>query len=135
MQRKYNLTYFVYALGLAMLVIGVDVHAQIAFVSRVEHNLEIYVMDADGGNPQRLTNHPGDDAYPSWSPDGERIAFMSDREGNKEVYVMDADGGNQRNLTNNPHDDCCPSWFNSTLAVAPAGQKLTMWRRLKGTVR
>ncbi len=93
--------------------------------------MEIYVMDADGGNPQRLTNHPGTDAYSSWSPDGERIVFMSERDGNKEVYVMDADGGNQRNLTNNLHDDCCPSWFNSLFSVSPAGKKFIVWGWLK----
>ena len=27
---------------------------------------EIYVMDADGGNPQNLTNHPDDDWDPVW---------------------------------------------------------------------
>ena len=32
----------------------------------------IYVMDADGGNPQRLTNHPDRDFLPTWSPDSER---------------------------------------------------------------
>ena len=29
---------------------------------------EIYIMEADGGNPQNLTNNPSDDRYPSWSP-------------------------------------------------------------------
>ena len=78
---------------------------------------EIYVMDADGKNQQRLTNDPNDDRSPSWSPDGERIAFMSNRDGHFiggiptfEIYVMDADGKNQQRLTNNPHGDWDPSW-------------------------
>ena len=61
---------------------------------------EIYVMDADGGNEQRLTEWwessiaimTGDSV---WSPDGKRIAFSSDRKGdvvNWDIYVMDADG-------------------------------------------
>ena len=29
---------------------------------------EIYVMNADGSNPQNLTNNPADDRNPSWSP-------------------------------------------------------------------
>ncbi len=27
----------------------------------------IYVMDADGGNVQQLTDDPGMDSYPAWS--------------------------------------------------------------------
>ena len=56
---------------------------------------EIYVMDADGGNQQRLTENRREDWYPSWSPDGRRIAFSSERDGSAEIYVMDADGRNQ----------------------------------------
>ena len=38
----------------------------IAFVSSREGNFEIYVMDADGSNPTRLTNSPGWDGDPAW---------------------------------------------------------------------
>ena len=30
------------------------------------HPAEIYVMDADGGNPQNLTNHTRNDVSPAW---------------------------------------------------------------------
>ena len=62
-------------------------------------NHEIYVMDADGRNKQRLTWAEGSDFWPAWSLDGERIAFVSERDGDMEIYVMDADGSNKQRLT------------------------------------
>jgi len=66
----------------------------IAFHSGRDGNFEIYVMNADGTNPTRLTNNPAFDALPAWSPDGTKIAFFSDRDGNGDIYVMNADGTN-----------------------------------------
>ena len=75
--------------------------AQIAFSSTRDGNSEIYVMDADGNNQIRLTNHPEADNQPSWSPDGRRIAFFSNRNGgNEQIYVMDSNGKNVKLLTN-----------------------------------
>ena len=90
---------------------------RIAFVSGRQRDFEnaaityeIYVMDADGGNQQRLTNNDRNDYSPSWSPDGKRITFSSEMPGNAEIYVMDADGGNQQRLTNNGNSNFAPSW-------------------------
>jgi TolB protein len=56
---------------------------------------ELYVMDADGGNHQRLTQSESlDEENPSWSPDGSRIAFA--REGparfTDQLMIVNADG-------------------------------------------
>ncbi len=121
MQRRYNLTHLllgsVVVLGLTPLMAVVDAQAQITFVSHRNGNPEIYVMDANGGNPQNLTNHPDNDFQPSWSPDGKRVAFVSYRDGHVidgiptgEIYVMDTDGGNPQNLTNHPDRDWLPVW-------------------------
>jgi WD40 repeat protein len=83
---------------------------QIAFVSDRDENLEIYVMDADGGGQIRLTENPGEDHSPAWSPDGTRLAFVSTRDGNAEIYVMNSDGTGQTRLTQNSATDLNPAW-------------------------
>ena len=139
MQRRYNLPHFILAiivlLGLTLLMVDVDVQAQIAFASNRDGNPEIYVMDLDGKNQRRLTNHPKNDWSPSWSPDGKRIVFISNRDGHVhvhgwptyEIYVMDADGGNQQNLTNDPNDDRNPSW-------SPDGKRIVFSSERDGRV-
>ena len=54
---------------------------RIAFSSNRDGNPEIYVMNRDGSNVRRLTNHPANDITPTWSPSGTQIAFTSSRGG------------------------------------------------------
>ena len=65
---------------------------------------DLYVMNADGSDVERLTDNTAFDAYPKWSPDGSRISFESDRHqaGKFEVYVMNANGSDVRRLTTSP---------------------------------
>lgn len=89
--------------------------AQVAFTSSRDWDSwpwppQIWIMDADGGNPTRLTSDDAFNEYPCWSPDGNRLAFMSNRDGNWEIYIMDLDGSNQRNLTKNSAKDHSPDW-------------------------
>ena len=39
---------------------------QILFHTNRDGNVEVYVMDANGGNPTNLTNNPADDYGSSW---------------------------------------------------------------------
>ena len=57
-------------------------------------------MNADGSNPQRLTNNGSNEGLPTWSPDGKSIAYVSDQGGAWAVWVMNVDGSNQRKLFN-----------------------------------
>jgi Tol biopolymer transport system component len=70
---------------------------QIVFDSNREGEIfEIYVMNADGSNPTRLTDTSTLGRYPSWSRDGRQIVF---RRG-IDIAVINADGsGTPRQLT------------------------------------
>ena len=103
----------------------------LSFSSYRDENAEIYVMDADGNNPQRLTDSPADDWFPSWSPDGERIVFSSERDGNFEIYLMDADGENPRRLTNHPDRDFWPSWSPDGKRIAFASNRVRSFEILR----
>ena len=66
---------------------------QIAYASLRDGNPELYLMDADGKNPQRLTDNQVDDWQAAWSPDGTQIAFTSGHDGNWNIYIMDLTKG------------------------------------------
>ncbi len=66
---------------------------------------EIYVMNADGSSPQRLTNNSAFDGRASWSPGSAQIIFDSRRDGDEEVYIMNRDGSAQTNVTKNGAED------------------------------
>jgi len=104
--------------------------ARIAVVSYRALNWDIYIIDLlwpegtealpDAEQVRRLTDNPGRDEHPTWSPDGVRLAFMSSREDNTDLYVMDAqavltdtgtlDGANLQRLTSEIAWDAEPSW-------------------------
>lgn len=51
----------------------------------------LFTINADGTGLKQVTNVPGADFEPDWSPDGKRIAFASIRDGNRQIYVLDVD--------------------------------------------
>ena len=87
---------------------------------------DIYSVRSDGTHPTRLTNHPGIDQDPAWSPDGTRIAFTSDRDGPLVIFVMNADGSEVRRLTNEPLPSSRPAW-------SPDGTRIAFVSRLSQT--
>ena len=67
--------------------------AQIAFLSNRAEGWDLYVVDAGGGEPRRLTSGATADD-PAWHPDGRAIAV--ERRG--EIELVPADGGGRSHL-------------------------------------
>jgi Tol biopolymer transport system component len=102
-------------------------NGKIAFTSDRDGNREIYVMNADGTDQRRLTNNPGVDDYPAWSPDGKRIAFLSqDQTGGYSIKLMNADGTGSSSLTTTTVDQyfCINSGFACGLSWSPDGNRI-----------
>jgi TolB protein len=69
---------------------------RLAYVaSRRGSDLDIYTCCVEGGEEQRLTDTPGLDDGPDYSPDGRYIYFNSLRSGNMKIWRMRADGSEQ----------------------------------------
>jgi len=75
-------------------------------------------MRPDGREVQNLSNHPGYDYDPQWSPDSQWIVFQSERGGNRNIYRMKADGSMPQRLTDNATLEGGAQW-------SPDGQWIT----------
>ena len=80
--------------------------AMIAFASNRIGLTELYVMNADGSNVRRLTDHVGFDGRPAWSVNSWRIALGCELEiGNQDICTINADGSGLVRLTTDPARD------------------------------
>jgi tricorn protease len=70
----------------------------IAFSGEYAGNLDVYVVSAEGGEPRRLTWHPGGDLVQGWTADGNSVLFASSRatwapSGAPRFWTVPAGGG------------------------------------------
>ena len=71
--------------------------SRIAFSQRRDDgNQELYLIDSDGENLRRVTNHRSLSISPAWSPDGRRLAYTSYRTDYPRIYELDLQTGEER---------------------------------------
>ncbi|MBK7643336.1 MAG: S9 family peptidase [Planctomycetes bacterium] len=80
---------------------------------------DIWLTDAGGGEPRRLTTNEASDTSPRWLPDGRSFVFLSSRGGSSQVWRMSLDGGEAAQLTHFPVDV-------DNLRVFPDGKRLLL---------
>jgi TolB protein len=102
---------------------------RVAFISDRSGHAEVYIMDADGSNPDLLTtSSAGEQTYranPDWSPDGRRVAFSSQINGIFQIMTINPRDHSQAPLTNEGRNED-PSW-------APDGRHLVFTSTRSGS--
>jgi Tol biopolymer transport system component len=88
-----------------------------------EGSAQIYSVQPDGSDKQRLTTSPRDETDPAYSADGTQIAFASNAARDPargRVYVMDADGQNVTLVTRFERDQfvASPTWSPDGTRIA-----------------
>lgn len=76
--------------------------SRIAVSGRSQHggSFGLWVMNAAGSNPQRLSARLVGDPFPLWLPDGSEIRYREQPSGH--LWAATADGGGERRLTSTP---------------------------------
>jgi tricorn protease len=107
----------------------------IAFTGQYDGNFDVFVVPADGGEPRRLTWHPGPDIAEGWTPDGKKVLFRSGREAYADLdrlYTVAIEGGWPEALPMWRGED---AWFSpdgSRIAYVPNLKWQTSWKRYRG---
>ena len=89
---------------------------------------QLFAIDAQGGEPRRLTQSAAIDTEPVFAPDGSAIYFVSDRGGVPQIYRMPASGGPANRVTFN-------GTYNISPSISPDGRWLTYISRIGGAFK
>ena len=90
--------------------------SQITFESDRGGTQQVYVMNADGSNQNRISFGKGRYSTPVWSPDGKWIAFTKQGESKFSIGVIKPDGSGERILTEGFHNEG-PTWSPNSRVV------------------
>jgi tricorn protease len=90
---------------------------------------DLWVANADGTQPRRLTVDEGIESNPYFSSDGKLIAFNAQYDGNTDVYIIPVEGGVPKRLTWHPGQDIVRGFTPDGQNVLFASQQTTFTNR------
>lgn len=90
---------------------------RIAFVQTGHDGADIYTMNADGSDLQRVTTTPQGENYPQWTPDGNNIVFQVNEKNGTQIWIVAHDGSDPKPLTKTRYSNDQP-------AVSPDGNTI-----------
>src|SRR5215468_10718033 len=101
-------------------------NGRLAFGININGNTDVYSVQPDGQDLQRLTTDPGFDACAAYSADGSRIAYCSGQGGGPvQVWTMKQDGSDKQQVTHMSgaaiFPDFSPDGSEIVFAAQPAG--------------
>ncbi|NIQ02637.1 MAG: Tol-Pal system beta propeller repeat protein TolB, partial [Nitrospinaceae bacterium] len=92
---------------------------RLAFLSRSPEGKEMYAVDFDGANVQKLTDEQSVILSPDWSPDGKSIVYTSYKERNPDLILLGSRGQSRQPLLKLPGINSAPAW-------SPDGKKISL---------
>lgn len=94
--------------------------SRVVFVLQGRGSKELYMVDSDGENVQRITSDGSIALSPAWSPDGARVAYTSYRSGVPALYERELRSGRDRVVSDRNGVNITPSYSpdGRTLAFA-----------------
>ena len=101
---------------------------RIAFDNAEAGDNNVYVIEADGGVPRRLTRQPSADSMGAWSRDGRWIYFKSNRSGTRQIWKIPAEGGEAVQVTTGGGGYAQESWDGRDLYYTRRGSTSDIWR-------
>lgn len=100
---------------------------QLVFDSAAAEQIDVYVVDANGGSPSRLTD-AAHGMIPSWSHDGRWIYFSSKVTGRNEIWKIPSAGGKAVQVTRNGGFVAFESPDGRALFYTKTDQNAKLWR-------